>query len=138
MGLFTGIEQAKVSEGGNYLKPGNFLLEILGIKTGKTRGGRAFFVVECKVLESDNLQQPAGITVSWMVMLDQDMALPNIKKFAAAVTGSAIDEIDEAGIEYLVSDKQPLKGKKVGAQATNIKTKRDTDFTKVEWFLPGN
>jgi len=134
MGLFTGIEKANPSEGGVYIVPGNYTVEVQKVKTGKTRANRNFFVVECKVLESDVALRPRGIDVSWMVMLDQDSALGNIKQFCATATGSEMEDIDEAGVEAVVGDDNPLKGTKLQIQATNIVTKAGRDFTKVRWF----
>lgn len=133
MGLFKGIESAKTSKGGVYPLPGVYTLEITSAKTGVSRAKRHFFVAEFRVLASTNADRPEGSEMSWMVMLDHDSALGNIKAFLSAATGSAEDEIDEAGVEAVVSAANPLKGCKVRASAVNVKTRAGGDFTKMSW-----
>lgn len=141
MGLYGGIKGAKYSEGGVYLKEGVFALEIQSVKSIKTRQGRNAFVAEYKVLESSNTECQKGTLPSWMVMLDQEPALGNIKQFLEAVMhvqGLKFDNLDEAQsegvVEEVVSEKNPLKGFKVRASAVNIKTKKGANFTKVKYI----
>lgn len=133
-GLFSGIEQARTSEGGVYLTPGNYTLEIQAVKTGRTRQNRNFFVVEFNIIESDVPDRKAGMNASWMTMLDFDAALGNIKKFVAVAAGVEIADVDEPGVEAVVSESNPLKGTKIRCQAVNVKTQRGGDFTKVTFF----
>lgn len=142
MGLFSKITEVRVNNGGVYFLPGTYAVEVLAVKTGKTReGDRPFFVAEFKILESDNPERRVGTSVSWMVMLDKyiETGLSNIKGFACALFGMAEDQIDEAGIEAMVSDENPCKGMRVRAEATNIKTRsKGTDFTKVIYHRYAN
>lgn len=137
MGVFGGIAGAKYSEGGVYLKPGVFRLEILAVKYIKTAphsGSKDAFVVEFKVIESSNPDLLPGSLPSWMVTLDKAPALGNIKQFLTTAVEDATDEaITEAAVEYVVSPAQPLKGVIVRASAVNIKTKANRDFTKVKF-----
>jgi hypothetical protein len=137
MGLFAGIKDAKVSQGGVYLKPGVFTTRIEACKSGKTRANVVFFVVELDILESNNSELPPGTRCSWMVTLDKEPALGNIKAFLAVATDSKEEEIDEAGVELVVSADNPLKDTIVRVSAVNIKTKAGTDFTKCT-FLPAD
>lgn len=134
MGLFSKIKEAKSNGGGVYFLPGTYTLECNALKTGKTReGDRPFFVAEFTILASSNPDRPVGTSVSFMVMLDKfiETALGNVKGCVAALFNIPEEEVDEAGVETAVGDQNPAKGLKVKASATNIKTKKQTDFTKV-------
>lgn len=130
MGRFSGIESASSSEGGVYLLPGAYRLKVDAIKTGTSRKKRDFFVAEFSILESNNPERPAGTKASWMVMLDLDTALGNIKDFLETLSGG---DVDEEGVELAVSAANPFAGLEIKASAANVKTKKGTDFTKVQW-----
>jgi hypothetical protein len=135
MGLFAGIKEAKVSQGGVYIEPGVYKSRIDACKSGKTRAGVGFFVVELEHLESNNLKHPPGTKVSWMVTLDKEPALGNIKAFLAAASNSKEEEIDDAGAELVVSAENPLKDTVLKISAVNIQTKAGTPFTKCAFEL---
>jgi hypothetical protein len=126
---------AKSSQGGVYLLPGKYALECRANKSSKTRDGREFFVAEFSILESSNAERPVGTAVSFMVMLDKNLetALGNIKGYVAGLFGIPEAEVDEAGVEQLITAENPGQGMKVRAIATNIKTRAGKDFTKVIW-----
>ncbi len=135
MGLFGKIKDAKSNGGGIYFLPGTYALECRANKVGKTREGREFFVCEFTILESSNPERPVGTSVSMMVMLDKyiETALGNVKGYIAALYDVPEEEVDEAGVELLVSAENPGAGLKVRAVASNTKTKKGTDFTKVQF-----
>jgi hypothetical protein len=133
MGRFSRIKEARYSEGGVYVLPGVYMFEILACKAGETRSGVPFFVVELKILESNNDDRPVGSECSWFVGLDKEPALGNIKQFVSAATGSPLDEVDEEAVELIVSKDNPLAGHVIHASAINIKTKKGGDFTRVKW-----
>jgi hypothetical protein len=135
MGLFGKIKDAKSNGGGIYFLPGTYALECRVCKTGKTREDRPFFVAEFTILESTNSERPVGTSVALMVMLDKYMetALGNIKGFVAALFDCPEEEVDEAGVEKLISAENPGAGVKVRATASNTKTKKGSDFTKVQF-----
>ena len=140
MGIFSDIKTAKPTLSSVYLQPGVSEVEILQCKSGKKRiGGVGFFVVELKVIKSSNEAMPPGHLCSWMVTLNNDPALGNIKTFLAVANGINLEEdpeaIDEAGAEEVCSAANPLKGYIMRASASNIKTKANKDFTKVAWEL---
>lgn len=136
MGLFSKISEATYSEGGNYLQEGVFRLETLKIVSKMTRKGQSAFIAEFKVLESDNPKHRIGSQVTWMVTLDKEPALGNIKQFIATACGSDdLDQVDEATAELVCSDKQPLTGKVVRASGVNITTKAGRPFTKIKFIL---
>lgn len=137
MGRFSNIGSAKSSQGGVYFLPGAYALECKANKSGKTREGREFFVAEFEILESTNPERAVGTQVSFMVMLDknQDTALGNIKGYLAALCGIPEQDVDEAGVEAMVSAANPGMGMKVKALASNIKTRAGKDFTKIIWEI---
>lgn len=132
-GMFDGIEGARVSEGGVYLKPGVFKARIMAVKALKDRKGVGTFVVECELIESSNDDLPKGTIASWVVKLDKEPALGNIKAFAAAATGVSAKEVTAKAIELIVSEGNPLRDTVLKISAQNIKTKAGSDFTKVTW-----
>jgi len=136
MGIFDGIENAEHFAGGKYIQPGLYLAEIIKVKQSKTRKSRPFYVVEMKVLESSNLKDhPLQTNMSWMVMMDQDAALGNIKHFVSVASETPIKEVQVADAEDSCSEENPLQGVKLRVMAVNIKTRADKDFTKCT-FLP--
>jgi len=133
MGMFATIKEAKVSQGSVYLKPGVYKTKINACKSGKTRAGIGFFVVELEAIESSNPDLPPGSACSWMVTLDKEPALGNIKSFLSIATDTPEEQIDEAGVELVCSAANPLKGTLLKCSAINIKTKAGKDFTKCNW-----
>lgn len=134
-GMFTGVEESEEFRGGVYMRPGVYEeLEVLACKVGKNRKGRAFFVAELKVHKSsgENANEE-GTTVAWMVMKDNDGFLSTTRGFAAHLFGVEFDDVTEKSLDLLVSEKQPGAGKRIAAQADNVKTKKGGDFTKVQW-----
>jgi hypothetical protein len=133
MGVFSKIKDAHSTGGGVYFLPGTYALECRKCTSSKTREDRPFFVAEFTILESSNPERPVGTSVSFMVMLDKylETALGNVKQCAAALFDIPEDNVDEAGVEALVSAANPAAGNKVRATASMTKTKKGADFTKV-------
>ena len=134
MGLFGKIGEAKYSEGGIYLLPGVYRLEIVAVKTLRTRTGKDGFVAEFKVLESSNAQRLPGSSCSWMVTFDKEPAMGNVKQFLATVLGAEMEQITEAVAEAACSEQNPLAGKIVRCSAVEITTKAQRQFTKVKFL----
>lgn len=136
MGIFDGIGSAQYFEGGKYIQPGLYLVEIQKVKQSFTRQKRPFFVVEMKVLETSNPKDhPVSTDMSWMVMLDQDAALGNIKHFISVASETPINEVQAVDAEEACSEGNPMAGLRLKASAVNILTKAKKDFTKVK-FMP--
>lgn len=134
MGRFAGIENARPSEGGLFFEPGVYKVRIKACKSFETRKKHTAFIVECTVLESDNPKRPPGCEPSWVVTLDKEPALGNIKSFIAAATQSKVEEITEAVVEAVVAVANPLKGTVMRVIAQNIQTKeKKLDFTVLKW-----
>lgn len=138
MGVFDNIGGAQYFEGGKYISPGLYKAKIVKVKQAATRQKRPFYVVELNILESSNLKDhPIGSDASWMVMLDQDAALGNIKHFISVASDTPIDDVQSADAEDSCSEANPLGGTEIRLTATNIKTKSSgytKDFTKVKFM----
>ena len=148
MGRFSGLGAIKSNTGGFYFQPGEYTVQILGVKMAKSRKGTDCFIIETEVLESTNPERPKGCQPSQVIALKSDIlqtALSNVKQFAGAALG--IDDPDsyvpdggqdpddfwEEALEFLVSDEQPAKGAMLGLSCVNIQTKAGNDFTKHFW-----
>jgi hypothetical protein len=136
MGMFSGIQSAKESAGGAYLKPGVYRLKVLACKAVKKFNGVNGFAAEFEVLESTCADLLPGSFCSWVAMLNQEPALGNIKAFITAAAACEESQVTEEAMEIIVGPQNPLKGHEVRASAHNILTKKGGDFTKVKW-LPG-
>lgn len=140
MGIFSGINTARPSDGGVYLGPGAFLLKVIALKQGRSRKKKDFFVAEFEILESTNKEFPVGSTASWMVTIDRDdedtidMRLGDIKKFCSVLSRAPLSEVDEAAVEMLTSAANPAADWLVRGSGTNKKTRAGGDFTKFVWM----
>ncbi len=132
------VSEAKYSEGGIYVLPGVYQFRVDACKHIKIRSGAEAFVVELTVLESNNPERAVGSQCSWMVTLDKEPALGNVKQFVTAATEFPDSAINEEAILLIVGEKNPLKGTILRCSANVIKTKAGRDFTKVKWFSDGD
>lgn len=142
MGIFDKIKEASMMEGGAYVLPGIYRVQIDVCKQKETRKKIGMVAVEMRVLESSNPDRPPGSAMSWVVTADKDAFLSNIKQFLSAV-GIPIngvvhrltpEDVDPAGAEMVFSAGNPLKGHFARIYAYNVLTKAKTDFTRVKWI----
>lgn len=142
MGVFKGIEDAKATEGGNYLKPGLYDVEIVRLTVGMTRKNVAFFAADLRVLGSNNPDHRIGEIVNWFVGFDKDAALGNVKAFATAVL-SGEGPVDPASVTEQVMEVMVDKGGEgvVGTvlkvQVTLVPTRTGGTFSRHLWFPAG-
>ena len=94
---FAGLGTTKPSIGAAYVKPGQHLFEIVKLKYVNERNEA--FIAELKTAESDT--HDVGATISWVVSLKYDGALPDIKGFAMAVLGVAEAQASEVDADVL-------------------------------------
>lgn len=143
MSIFKGLKQASASMDANYERPGHYFMLIDKCKTGTSRKKDEFCAIEktvLKVLDDDNgAGHKPGESVTHMIMMKHDSALGNIKAFIAGVMDIDPEEIDVAEAEAIFADEnntkhdQPLAGTVVECKNRNIKTKSDTDFTRITY-----
>jgi hypothetical protein len=142
MGVFSGIENAKSTEGGNYLKPGVYDVEVVRLSTGKTRKGVDFFAADLKVIGSNNPDHRVGDIANWFVGFDKEPSLGNVKAFAVACLSSegAVDPatITEKVMESLV-DKggEAVVGTQLKVQVSLVDTRGGGKYSKHLWFPIG-
>lgn len=140
MGLFSGIEEAKVGAGGVYFLEGNYKVEVVKVFAMKSRKKDDLFIVETKILDSDNPKRKAGTSCSWVVNLKQEAALGNIKGFIAAANeidpadaDKVNEEVNEEAVEFACSEANPLVGVLLDLECVEIKTRANKDFTLHKW-----
>lgn len=146
MSVFSGIENVKISEGGNYLKPGDYDLEIVKVTVGVTRKGVQFFSVQFKVCGAPEDTHQIGEFVDWYNGKDKDGFLPNIKEWARAVLQNTSEvlvqesDITEEVMNALVADNgEACRGMKLRCRVVlkPIKSKPGSFFSRHYWY-PGD
>lgn len=98
MGVFDGIENI-AAEGTSslrqYFMPGHYTIEIERVFLHEKRlGGGKLFIVETKVLASDNADIKVGEQRNWVQALSLPLALPRIKAFIGAALGLSPKDIN--------------------------------------------
>ncbi len=132
MGLFTGIEDATSTAGGNYIKPGRHLLNVVVLRPKISRKKKSLAIAEFEVVESTVHDE--GEEVSWVANLtDHDAAIGNVKGLLAGIAECEEDEVDEEGADRAFSDENPFADMQVVCNAFMIKTEKGNDFTKCIW-----
>lgn len=157
MGAFSGMGKVRSTQGGNYIRPGNYLHRINRCKeqknddTNKTHFIAELTVMESKQTDDDVKPNAVGEDVSVVIEVPGEwpkLSFGNIKALLKAGFGSVAeangdegptdDEIDEEMTDHAVSEENPLAGVFVRAKAFNKPTKKGNDFTRVNWSVPGN
>lgn len=157
MSVFKGMGKVRSTQGGNYIRPGNYLFKVNRVKAIESQapGKDSFFVAELKVIESEAVEDDIkpnrpGSDASWLVELPgeyPDLALGNIKAFLLAAYGSLAaaageegpesdDDIDDGAAEEAVSEENPLAGVYVEGRAYHKKTNKNGVFTRINWGVP--
>jgi hypothetical protein len=149
MGIFDNIVETKASRSANYTRPGHYWCIINGVKEGETRNKDGFVAIEMTTIHRFEEQcfpdsiAPDGSTVlgshkigedhTHMMLTKHDSFLGNFKQFLVGASGTPEHEITPEDATYVISDEQPLAGYIVEVTAKTIKTRRGTDFTKIEY-----
>ena len=133
-GLFDDIKNAKYAES-VYFLPGKYRVEVQACKSGTTRKRENYFLVECKILESTNPDRPVGSKATHFITLKVDTpALAEVKRFVSIATDTPEEEVDSAGVEMLVSEEQPLRGKVLNVSVVNVKSnKTGKEYSRHQW-----
>jgi len=145
--FYDTVSDAKATVQSSYFGPGTYVVRIVGWRKTKNRNGRPFAALETVILSSDDHERhPVGSSASWLQMLDQDMAAPNIKATIMGLLGlnSSVPE-DIARVTRdvvkacITDDDNPedrarpskLVGVLADVTATGITTREGKPFTKV-------
>jgi hypothetical protein len=109
------------------------------------------FVLETKIIQSSNPNRPAGSNAAWVQKLDDpDVAYPSIKRCVVCALGCATDQqvidlgwnlgellnaaADPDAPASNVYPQNPLKDRYLSVIVTNILTKKNTPFTRHDWY----
>lgn len=150
MGLFEDIDKAKGTEGGNYFKPGTYVVQVQKCKQDKTRNDKEFFAADCKIMASNNEEMPVGASASFFILFDEypDLSLGNVADFMRAGLCSFVIQkeveqelpkdhndlpLDEVTADTISGEENILAGILVNVEAYNKTTKKGNDFTRYKW-----
>lgn len=143
MGLFTGVENAKMSEGGIYAQEGRYEVEVKTMKMITSRKNENFMLVEFEVLSAKKTggEEPTGngVTCGYMMNAGQDSFLGNAKAVVTAATAELSGEdfdavkVTTADMDLAVSSENPFSGVKLNLDVVKVKTKKGTDYSKHIW-----
>ena len=142
--MFSGISEAKISQGGNYVRPGSHIFCIDALKGIRTRQNKDAFVSELTTITSrpgmsldgsPTRPHAPGEKTSWFVDLSNadSPGLGNAKAFLAAAAEIEVEQIDEAGALAAVSEQQPFAGGYIHCDAVEIETRGGKPFTRCTW-----
>jgi hypothetical protein len=159
MGVFSKLKKVRASQSGNWVKPGNYVLQIQRVKVVDGQG--KFFCMEFKVVSSEATEEGVtpnkpGAEVSYLENLQppkyEDSNFGRIRAAllyaysSLSVSGGdeplTDDDISE-DIETMANDaideENPLGGVFVDCFAfTSPKRNSDGNVTKLKWSVPDN
>ena len=151
MGIFDGLNTAKLYENGTYLSDDfNGKLRVEKILVKDTRAGFKGFIVECTVTETNNEKDSIGSKRSWFQKMNPaETAWPAIKGFMYAMLGydyskdkefitSTIEPQLDKLTDGAISDKQPFTGRIVAVQTQGITTKTNQKHFTRHNFYPAD
>ncbi len=147
MGVFDGIENI-AAEGTSslrqYFMPGHYTIEIERVFLHEKRlGGGKLFIVETKVLASDNNDIKVGEQRNWVQALAPPSALPRIKAFIGATMElcpkNQIKEINTKITSTICNESigpnNPLNRKKLRLKCIKKITSTGKEFIQHKWGL---
>lgn len=138
-GLFGNIAKVTPSVSTPYFEPGGYRLRVASLQVGNSQKGKgAFFAATFDILESTRADRPPGSRMGQVMFFSTgDVVLGNIKALVAAILEVPHDQITPPVMESVVGgDGTITAGREVYAEAVMVKTKAQTDFTKVNWTSP--
>jgi hypothetical protein len=122
-----------------YLKPGNYVVEIVNIRFFTTRYKGDAALVTLRPVTSSNPEVELGVMHTWYCGFNNDLGPINFKRFLGAAYG--LDPTDEATNARITADvakeacgkTQPLSGQVVGVSCHNTTTEKGEEFTVHTW-----
>lgn len=137
MGIFDGIDDAKPSASGNYIRPGHYFARIDGVRLVKKFTGEDFLAIEMNVVQvlddEDGTGHRVGEDITHLLKSTQPSFLGNVKQFICATLGCSPDEVGKAEADRVTSDEQPLAGIVIEFVARTTTTRAGKPFTKVTY-----
>ncbi len=133
--MFEGVENASSNSKLPYLSPGQYVLQVDGIKQVSGRGGKGpFFIAEFTVLDAKgNGANEVGSRASHVTNMALESALGNVKGFVSALIAKPEKAVTKQICDELLTEAQPARGSKVKADAFMTKTRAMKDFTKITY-----
>ncbi|MFG0316801.1 MAG: hypothetical protein ACF8XB_05975 [Planctomycetota bacterium JB042] len=146
--LFKGIGDAKASYGAEYERVGHYIQRLDRLKAGENRAKEGFLAIEKTVLYvyPDTLQRwenegkpqdfrphVAGDEISHLLMRKHDSFLANVKGFFARVLGCPEEEVTLDACAAACDEEQPMAGYLVEVRSRNQITRKNTNFTKIDY-----
>jgi hypothetical protein len=147
------INNAEGSKGGEYLLPGNYVVQIQRCKEFTTREKDEAFIAELLVIESDNEKMPPGKKPALFIKelpKYPELYLGNVADFIRAGLASMAEQhgeecpeteeiqlTKELGLSVTGTDNL-LAGVYLTAYAFNKPTREGKDFTRINWSTPPN
>jgi hypothetical protein len=141
MGLFEGVESAKMQENNPKLSTGQHRVKIEKCLAKKGFHGNAF-ICEYRVITSGHASDPVGSLRGWTQNMDKNeaIALGNMKAFAAACLGvnpkdqakveAEVSPVCKKALEESISSAQIFKGIELDVQVDPEKKTEKGLFTK--------
>ena len=135
MSFIDSVADATARRQSEYFSAGQYLVRIDDFKEGENRKGREFVVLECTVLDSDDLEEhPKGCQRSWLLMQDMETTSKNVRAMLCAVLGIGDEGLTKDMIVKALSPdretgKSALAGLRAVIHAKVVQTRRGTDFT---------
>lgn len=140
MSFIDEIANTSARRQSEYFGVGQYLARIDDFKEGENRSGRKFVVLECTVLDSDNLDEnPKGCARSWLLMQDKETTPRNVRSMLCGALGISDEGLTPDMITRAITPdqdtgKSALSGLKVVIHGKNYVTRRGTDFTLLNFM----
>lgn len=138
MSIFDKIGEAKVSQEGNWVRPGKYTATIVAVKMVKKFNGDQFVAIEMKIVsvldDADGAGHKAGEDVTHLLKASNPSFLGNFKQFASTALGCDADDLGKPEADKITSDVQPLAGIEIGFNARQKPTKAGKVFTLVMYY----
>jgi len=125
------VADSEYNEGGVFVLPGVYFCCVDVCKTVTSRKGDFLWIVQLEILESSVDARPVGTRMDWIANFKHDPAPGNVKGFIAASMGCLSEEVTYEATKLVASSQNPLHGRLIRVEATQIQTKSGNDFTKV-------
>lgn len=139
--VFDGVEHEEAGSKDPYVVPGRYVIAVEDIKyREKTRKGYPMYIARWRIIRSNNPLRPVGTVMSWMVGLANDDAI-KLKTKDIALHAAAAYRVDHTKVTgNHVRDTwhpdQPLRGRTIDVEATDIDIKGGRKFTKCNFSAP--
>lgn len=140
MGAFDGIEQAAESFESNFVRVGDYVVEVVSTRlTTSQKDDTEYFANDFVVREcvdpmgNPNPHRPGESVAHLIKNVSKKTFLSNVKGFLAAACGVKQSEVTAQDAELAVGDEQPLAGCRVRLRARMTETKKGNPFTRVSY-----